>query len=256
MRSKITIFAAILVLVAGAFAYNNYTAHEAEKVAEAKADRDLQATNKVIAEEEDLIAAAKKRHAELVDECNRLDQQHTDLIASNEKLTSDIAQKTADLETVTKQLADIEERSKGMKDVAQLAAEIERTEQDNNRLTEELAANTAKRDALVERSAQIEKSVEALNKLEADQLARISPASLRTTIRNVYDDWGFVVLSAGADQGIVLGSKLAVMRGGAKVAELLVNNVENAKASADVVPASKDESIRLTPGDVVVSIRP
>lgn len=256
MWNKLTIFAAVLLLAAGAFAYNNYTGLEAEKAQKEKLTSDLDTLRADVKDQQTRLAAAKKERQDLETECNTLDQQYASLVDENEKLTAQIDEKEKALETITAQLADIESKSKDMNNVAQLVAEIERTEQDNTRLAGEVSAAEAKRDALVARSEQIDKSVADLNKLEEEQRARISPASLRTTIRNVYNDWGFVVLSSGADQGIVLGSRLAVMRGDSKVAELLVNNVESAKASADIVPSSTAEGVALSPGDVVVAVRP
>lgn len=256
MWNKLTIFAAVLLLAAGAFAYNNYTGLEAEQAEKTSRTDTLDNLLASVKQQEDKLALARQTAKDLEAECNSLTDQHTEMVAKNQELETQITEKEQALETITTQLADIESKSKDMNNVAQLVAEIERTEQDNTRLAGEVSAAEAKRDALVARSEQIDKSVADLNKLEDEQRARISPASLRTSIRNVFNDWGFVVLSGGADQGIVLGSRLAVMRGDTKVAELLVNNVESAKASADIVPASKAEGVTLSPGDVVVAVRP
>lgn len=256
MRSKITIFSIILLLVAAAFAYNNYNALGTEKKERNKWTQTLAATNANIAEEEGKLAKAIADRDSLMEECSKLEAQHNELLASNEKVRTDVAAKQEEIKKIDEDLVAFEEKFKGMENVAALVAGIESMEQDNIKLADDLNVVTSKRDKLVERNNQITHNIDNLNTLEADQRARISPASLKTTIRNVYDDWNFVVLNGGIDQGVVLGSRLAVMRNGEKIAELLVNNVEGGKSSADVVPTDKASDKRVGVGDVVIAIRP
>ncbi len=256
MWSKITVISVILMLAAGVFAYQNYEAQQKEEAVRQVKSRDLADTNAAIADE---IAQTKKLEAETADlqqKSSELEQENSRLESANAALTADIASKTSELDEMNKKLSDLEEKLKGMADVAELAAQIEKVEQENLRLTEALEASTARRDNLIARSELLEKNIESVNKLEGEQRARISPAALHTNIRSVYNDWGFVIIGGGADQGIVLGSKLAVYRDGEKLAELMVNNVEAGKSSADIIPSTKAPNVALQAGDVVKSIRP
>ena len=67
--------------------------------------------------------------------------------------------------------------------------------------------------------------------------------------------WDYVILDAGIDKGIVIGSRLAVMRGSQKVCELTVTLVENSKSSCDVVYSTMRPGDKVRQGDTVVSAR-
>jgi electron transport complex protein RnfA len=60
---------------------------------------------------------------------------------------------------------------------------------------------------------------------------------------------------SGIDKGIVIGSRLAVMRGEQKVCELTVTLVEGNKSSCDIVYSTMRPGDKVHPGDSVVAVR-
>ena len=97
--------------------------------------------------------------------------------------------------------------------------------------------------------------IDAAKKLAADRMARLSPVDLKCTVASVDPTWDYVILNGGIDKGIVIGSRLAVMRGEQRVCELTVTLVEGSKSSCDVVYSTMRPGDRVQPGDVVVSVR-
>jgi hypothetical protein len=97
--------------------------------------------------------------------------------------------------------------------------------------------------------------IDAAKKLAADRMARLSPVELKCTVASVDPTWDYVILDAGIDKGIVIGSRLAVMRGEQKVCELSVTLVESSKSSCDVVYSTMRPGDAVRPGDVVVAVR-
>ena len=97
--------------------------------------------------------------------------------------------------------------------------------------------------------------IEAAKKLAADRMARLSPVELKCSVVSVDPTWDYVILDSGIDKGIVIGSRLAVMRGEQKVCELSVTLVESNKSSCDVVYSTMRPGDSVRPGDVVVSVR-
>jgi hypothetical protein len=75
--------------------------------------------------------------------------------------------------------------------------------------------------------------------------------SIDANIAGVYNNWGFVELDAGAGDGVVSRTKLDVKRGGEKIAELIVTNLENRRSVCDIVPGSMEPGQMLRPGDRV-----
>lgn len=82
-----------------------------------------------------------------------------------------------------------------------------------------------------------------------------SLASLATTVKNVYGNWGFVTLNGGNAHGVVSGSTLDVVRDGAVVAKLKVTAVEQNRAAADILPDALPEVVSLRSGDKVVAAK-
>ena len=97
--------------------------------------------------------------------------------------------------------------------------------------------------------------IEAAKKLASDRMARLSPVDLKCSVLSTDPTWDYVLLDGGVDKGIVIGSSLAVMRGGQKVCELVVTLVEGTKASCDVVYSTMRPGDKVRPGDTVVSVR-
>lgn len=256
MWTKISIAAIVVMLAGGFFAYKNMSGLEAEIQACKSAENDLAQTNGLVADEETKLADATQKRNSYEADCKALQQKLDELVASNETMTKSMAPKETELKTMTDQLDAIKAKSKDMANVAETMTEIERLKEDNSKLQKQVDAAAAKRNALVARVGQIESGISGITKLEADQRAHLSPSSLKTSVRNVYDTWGFVVLNSGADSGIVLGSRLAVLRDGNKIAELSVSNVETGKSSADIIPSSLTEGTQIRPGDQVVAVRP
>ncbi len=256
MWTKISIAAIVVLLAGGVFAYKNSEALKVEIQACKAAEDALANTNALLSDEKGKLADATQKKNSYEADYKALQQKLEELIASNDAMTKSMGPKEEELKTMVTQLDAIKAKSKDMANVAETMREIETMKEDNNKLKAQVDAASAKRDALVARIGQIESGVAALNKLESDQRAHVSPASLKTSIRNVYDTWGFVVLDSGANSGIVLGSRLAVLRDGDKIAELSVSNVETGKSSADIIPSSLTEGIQIRPGDQVVAVRP
>lgn len=77
--------------------------------------------------------------------------------------------------------------------------------------------------------------------------------TLKTKIRHIYPNWGFVTLANGYQSGVTGGSSLDIVRDGQVIGKLLVSTVERSSASASIVPDSMAEDITLRVGDQVVA---
>jgi septal ring factor EnvC (AmiA/AmiB activator) len=256
MWTKISIAAVVVLLASGFFAYNNNAALEADKLALKQAQKDLEQTLSYLADEQQKLADAQTKTATYKADCTTLDEKLQELASTNEQLTDDNNKKQQELDSMTAELAKVKEQVKGFENVQEVAAEIERVTEENKQLEQNIAEASAKHSALVAQDTQLAGHIDDLNKLEAEQRAHISPESLKTTVSNVLDEWGFVIVNAGADKGVVPGSRLAVFHGTDKIAELSVTNVESGKSAANVIPATLVAGEQIYPGDSVVAVRP
>ena len=77
--------------------------------------------------------------------------------------------------------------------------------------------------------------------------------SLKTKIRHIYPNWGFVTLANGYQSGVTGGSSLDIVRDGAVIGKLMVTTVERSSASASIVPDSLAPDVTLRVGDEIVA---
>jgi hypothetical protein len=76
--------------------------------------------------------------------------------------------------------------------------------------------------------------------------------TMKTKIRHIYSNWGFVTLANGYQSGVTGGSSLDIVRDDKVIGKLLVSTVERNSAAASIVPDSITEDITLRVGDQVV----
>ena len=140
----------------------------------------------------------------------------------------------------------------GLKLIGQRIAELVES---NNALEAQAAAEEKMTSDLGAETEKTLAMIEAAKKLAADRMARLSPVELKCSVVSADPTWDYVILDGGIDKGIVIGSRLAVMRGDQKVCELSVTLVESNKSSCDVVYSTMRPGDKVRPGDTVVSVR-
>lgn len=183
--------------------------------------------------------AALKEEAELQDENRKLK-------AEVETKTSKIASNDREYEryrTTLLQIGDPTElvsKSKDMRIKSQeldvlIANKEDKLENLNNENT-----------AAAELAARLKENLDIIGRGE-------SLPTLKTKIRHIYPNWGFVTLANGYQAGVTGGSSLDIKRDGEVIGKLLVTTVERSSASASIVPDSMAPDITLRVGDEVVA---
>ncbi|MDO5472495.1 MAG: hypothetical protein Q4F35_04075 [Akkermansia sp.] len=125
---------------------------------------------------------------------------------------------------------------------------------DNVTLERKNAEEEAKIAALGAETERLNNGIAAARKLAQDRQARISPPDLKCSVLEADYNLGFYVLDAGIDKNVVIGSRLAVMRGEKKICELNVTTVESSRSSCDVVESTLIPGEQVEIGDTVVSV--
>ena len=126
----------------------------------------------------------------------------------------------------------------------------------NNDTTELKVADEVKTiENLDEQNKRLTALLEEAKKTYQERQLRISPEELKCTVCKADQLWDYVILDAGIDHGIVIGSRLAAMRNGEQVAELNVTTVERNRASAKVIYNTLRTGDRVKVGDSVIAVR-
>ena len=219
---------------------------------------------------------ATKRYAELradyfKQQTIKYNDHRAALEAEDGPCVQDIAKANADLDAAKADMKRYQDELKAFAKDAAAAAGLEGVEGEdalkevgqhmaqlveaNNALEAQAQAEEKMTSDLGAESERTLAMIDAAKKLAADRMARLSPVELKCTVASVDPTWDYVILDAGIDKGIVIGSRLAVMRGEQKVCELSVTLVESSKSSCDVVYSTMRPGDAVRPGDVVVAVR-
>ena len=247
----------LLVISAVVLAGSGYLSWENMNEKRAK-DAELASTQKTL---EDRLASLESTNAEIAqlegsiqalnDETEALETEKIDLDAKVVETESSLRAQEAKLQageerlekakTMVGSIAQIEALQREM---VQLRAQIEETEIEVTQLEGAVASVQVEKDRL-------EKVAAEMVALRNDQEAGIIRGPFESTIREAYDQWGFVVVNGGYDDGVVNRAQLNVYRRGQPICKLLVTSVEAGKSAADIIPGSLAPGQRVRAGDYV-----
>ena len=185
------------------------------------------------------------------------DQEITQANADLEKAKTEFKRYQDDFKVFQKsasEAAGVEDSGddEGLKVIGQRIAELVES---NNALEAQAAAEEKMTSDLGAETERTLKLIQEAKDLHAARMARLSPVDLKCSVVTADPTWDYVILDGGIDKGIVIGSRLAVMRGNQKVCELSVTLVESNKSSCDVVYSTMRPGDKVRPGDTVVSVR-
>lgn len=217
---------------------------------QAKLDQNTKTFNGLVADNKQLLADTEAANKSKAEYQVKLDAQNTE----NEGLKTSITTKEKILGEVKDELANADDLLKELGPIASLAPKIGQLNTDISDLTDEVEIlNTTNNNLTGEKKRTSEALASAKSKLSDITSGRSLPA-MKAKIDRIDRRLGFVVLTKGIKQGVVGGSRVAVMRGGEKIAELSVTAVSSDAATANIIHSSLKEGENLVVGDTVVPV--
>jgi len=176
--------------------------------------------------------------------------------AEENDLKAETDTRRAELRNVIAKTAPLVSLDENSAEPSEIVAAAKALMDENARLEGEIESENSQIAALGAESERLNGLIDAARKLGQDRQARISPPVLKCAVSYVDASYSFLTLNAGIDNGgVVIGSRLAVMRGGKKICELNVTNVQSRESVAEVVKGSMLAGERVKLGDQVVSVR-
>ena len=146
--------------------------------------------------------------------------------------------KTAKVAANKEKLDGIRAKTDGTGNIKELASKMRTTNAELEELGQSIANADAKLANLASQNTSSETQVgEVKTKFDSFTSGQ-SVASLKTRVRSIYPNWGFVTLASGNNAGVVANSTLNVVRGGETIAKLLVTAVESSSSSASILSSA------------------
>ncbi len=272
MWNKILIGALVLFLFAAYLFYNTFqqvvgTSGEIENIQTQQEQVINEATLIAVDERNKLYAEMRKTFFNA--EQKRFEDEKAALDEETENTKQEIATTTAQYEELRAEYEKLQEEIKNLMEMTSKAAGLEASGADVDTIVREIVTLTERSNELRADIASKDARINSLNsqndhltglvkdgrKLNSDRQSRLSPEDLSCRILLTDPNWDYVVIDAGINKGIVVGSRLAIMRGGEKICEVSVKNVEGNRTSADIVYDTLKPGERIYAGDTVKSVR-
>lgn len=165
--------------------------------------------------------------------------------ANQRTLDANLATAKEELEKATTLMGDVVLIEGIQKEMLQIRTKIEESEIELTQLEGAVAAAQVDRERLAKVAAELEA-------LRGDQQAGVIRGEFQSTIKKAYNQWGFVVVNGGNDQGVVNRAQLDVYRRGQPICRLLVTSVEPNETAADIIAGSLASGQTVQVGDTVV----
>lgn len=137
-----------------------------------------------------------------------------------------------------------------------LAGNMRLLDERRRAIDEEKAKEESSIQVLQSRKDDLSSLIAKEDSLARERQARLSPENLRCNVVLTDPTWDYVIVDAGVDSGVIIGSRLAVMRGNRKICEMHVTLVESNRSSCDILMNTMLAGEIIQPGDSVVSVRP
>lgn len=252
MANLFGILTAIVLAISALVAFKNKGAYEAG-ITETQNQKDL------LVKSQSRLKAAEEVLAALPVEISGVETEIATLTTSEAAQKKENASIKEELDTTSTTIASNKEKLDGIRektskigDLKELSSKMRATSGELEELTQSISAAEAKLANITAQASAAEGQIaEGKSKVENYNSGQSFP-SLRTRIRSIYPNWGFVTLAAGNNAGVVTNSTLNVVRNGETIAKLLVTAVESSTASASIIPDSMSGDVTLSVGDQVV----
>lgn len=252
MANVFGILTAIVLALSAFIAYKNKAAYETKLSDKTSAEEKLTKSKARLTAAEEVLGALPGEIAGVESEVETLTSEQASVTKTNEGLKEQTEPKSKKIAENKEKLDAIREKTSKTGNISELAAKVRATNAELAELETSVAAAEAKLANLTAQHTSSEGMVTAAKtKFENFSNGQSLP-ELKTRIRSIYPNWGFVTLASGNNAGVVTNSTLDVVRDGETVAKLLVTAVESNTASASIVPDSLSSDVTLAVGDRVV----
>jgi small-conductance mechanosensitive channel len=255
MIKVLFILSAVLMAVAAFFAYQNGRTLAATREQKAAIHKNIKteqgAVNGIVDAINQTVADVARVQSELDAESERLKAQKLKIAQAdgeNKRTQGELDSNNTKLAELRKQLEKLppdvkpeslqEDLNRIKQGIAELKAQSETKQQ-------EVDAETAKVVA-------VQRSVDNLSRKKEERQKAFERNSMSATVVAVNDDWGFVVVNAGAPEGISESTKLIVTRGTQTIGKINILSVDGSRTIANILTDTVTPGYSIAPGDKVI----
>lgn len=226
--------AALLLLVSAFFAYKNNAGLATETTLRNNAENNLAKAEERKSEAESGILLAENELKTINSERDLANEQLAEAQAELEELNSTLGEKDSTL-------ADIQDEAKKAEDALDLIGEIKVIQAKLTQYTTQITDAEVKEASLknlrtiaIDQKQNAELAIARQKQLVENQASGRMP-ELTARITSVQPEWGFAVISAGSNQGIVGNAKVDFVRGGSVIGQGTITQLETGRSIVTII---------------------
>jgi len=254
--SKVFGTIAAIFLAASAFvALKNQDAYKKEIEALDGEQREQTSTENELAKRQKALTDAEEAKDTYLADAAKVQTELDAAIAQLDAAKKDVDTLKENHKNNEAEIANADEATKDLPDPDELVPKIKRMRNELAQATSGIATEEARVANSIRKDRSAQGRIATLRKTIDAYSTGNSLESLKTSIKSIYRNWGFVILAAGDRKGVVSGSTLDVIRGGEVIGKLKVTAVESGRASADIILDSVAVGTTLQAGDAVMAER-
>jgi len=263
------IFYVVAILATGAAAFFSY--NQSSKFGSLQADRlatiaqnaqvtkSAETAEEEIKRQEGLLAESKEKRDLLSQSVSSLKSTGSALSNDVVKLDGDLTDQNEELDQLKKAVVEVNTIMSdlgGGVTLDTLAEKIQQIEADKKAKQAKLEELEALNDGATNKLANGNAELDRLSKRMVECSARISANLIEAVVTAVNQDWGFLVVGAGANSGFSPQSGLLIQRDGRVIAKVRPSAIEPTQTIAEIDFSSLAPGVRLQPGDQAILATP
>ncbi|NNE91299.1 MAG: hypothetical protein HKN23_06600, partial [Verrucomicrobiales bacterium] len=251
MWKVLLVISTVSLIGAGFLSYQNKEKAEEIRTDRKDKQRQLAGLKDDLKTAQDNLAATKaniqKLNTEREELATRLTQKNAEIAEAQATLTrkqGELTAATTRLEMAKEVIREFPDIEALKMEMAQLRTQIQELNIEITGLQNNIATAEVQRDNL-------KKVADDLDKLADDQKKGIITVPFASTVKRAYNNWGFVIVDGGNEQGVVERAQLDVIRRGQQICKLIITGVEPTESVAEVIPGSMSPGQTIQQGDLV-----
>lgn len=242
--------AALFLLISAILAYMNHELYRTEKAKVNTAETRRSQAEGRKAEAENAKSGADNELVQLTSSRDDAQAKLAELKTTLEESNESLAAKETELAGVQESLQALKTEIEKIGDIKVVQATLAQLTTTINEYDEKIATLKNIQAITSEEMTNTGNTIERYAQLVSNQNSGKMPA-IRTSVKTVYGDWGFVVINAGNRQGVVRQATLDIVRGGSIIAKAVVTQVEQGVSVANILKDSQAAGVSVQVGDVV-----
>ena len=253
MWKPLSIISGLLLLTAGALMYTQVRypfLSERKQLEEASKNKQSAIANQ--AESRNARAQSDKDLEEAKAELAKNTRLKNEAQSKKDAKVQEVTETQKQKDDAAKELAEIEEKLKGLGGLERLVAELKVLQAKQQMLTTSITNTKGAIESSIAHKEATDKVIAGLKLKDLYQKTGTMVANFRSRVTEVSPELGFVVLADGNASNVTRGAKFDVRRGDSSICKIVVTHLEQNRSIAEVIPGTVAPGQSILPGDSVV----